>query len=215
MASAGSYTLSWKSKNFEVSAEQILTYSGFNASHSFQTEEKKNGKEMPKTKEIAPGIGSLSFDVALSILKGNNVKEEYKWWTEKCEAGEYSEIYMGGDKFGSYKWRVNRVDIRDLITIDNGEVWKSCTLSIGFEEYYVKVRLTKAEKRAKKLQKKAERQLEKALSAKNEKARQKAIAKAASLQKQFNEASVEAAKARAERIQQTRDTINAINEAAK
>jgi len=195
MASAGSYTLSWKSKNFEVSAEQILTYTGFNASHSFQTEEKKNGKNMPKTKEIAPGIGSLSFDISLSMLQGNDVKSEYNWWTEKCEAGEYSEIYMGGDKFGNYKWRVTRVDIRDLVTIDNGEVWKSCTLSIGFEEYYIKVQLTKAEKKAKKLQKKAEKQLEKALSAKNE-----------------NDA---AAAAKAERIKQTRDTINAINEAAK
>ena len=193
--------LMWLEKTFRVTKNQILTYSGFNSSHSFTTEEIKNGKKMPKTKEVSPGIGSLSFNVELSSLKGNDVKAEYEWWADECEKGTYSYLYIGGSKFGKYKWRVNKVDITDLVIINNGDVWKSCTLSIGFEEYYVAVKLTKAEKKAQKLQKKMRRQIEKAQNAKNEKARDKAMAKAETLAADYMKAKVEAAEARTAQAQ--------------
>lgn len=193
--------LMWMEKTFRVTQNQILTYSGFNSSHSFLTEEKKNGKNMPKTKEVSPGIGSLSFNVDLSANRGNDVKAEYEWWTDECEKGTYSYLYIGGSKFGKYKWRVNKVDISDLVTMNNGEVWKSCSLSIGFEEYFVAVKQTKAEKKAQRLQKKMRRQIEKAQNAKNDKAREKAMAKAESLAKDYMTAKVEAAEARTAQAQ--------------
>jgi hypothetical protein len=149
-------------KTFTVDQKQIMTYSQLSASHSFNTEEKKNGKNMPKTKEIGPGIGSLSFNLDLSMFKGNDVKAEHDWWVNECEKGSYSYIFMGGYQFGNYKWRVNRVDVSDLVTLNDGNTWKSCTLSIGFEEYYVKVKQTKAEKKAARLQKKMRKAMEKA-----------------------------------------------------
>ena len=205
--------LMWMEKTFRVTQNQILTYSGFNSTHSFLTEEKKNGKNMPKTKEVSPGIGSLSFNVDLSANRGNDVKAEYEWWTDECEKGTFSYLYIGGSKFGKYKWRVNKVDISDLVTMNNGEVWKSCTLSIGFEEYFVAVKQTKAEKKAQRLQKKMRRQIEKAQNAKNDKAREKAMAKAESLAEEYMTAKVEAAEARTEQakiVAQIDEKVNKI-----
>jgi len=216
--------LTWLEKSFNISREQILSFSGLNASHSFKTEEKKNGKNMPKTKEVSPGIGTMSFDVHLDNFQGNDVKDEYEWWTDACEKGTYSYLYIGGEKFGKYKWRVNKVDVSDLQTIyrENGKdekgntiyasIWKSCTLSIGFEEYFVAVKLTKAEKKALRLQKKMRRQIEKAQNAKNDKARDKALEKAKSLAADYMQAKVEAAEARAKQAEVISKIDEKINE---
>lgn len=203
----------WLERIFSVSDTEILTYNGLSASHSFNTEEKKNGKNMPKTKEVSPGIGTLNFSVRLSALQGNDVKGEHDWWVEECEKGTYSYIYMGKDKFGKYKWRIKQVDVSDLITTDDGSIWRSCTLSVSFEEYYVKVRLSKAEKKAAKLQKKMRRAMEKAENAKNDKARDKALDKAEDLAKDFVKASVEAAKIKAaesDKVAKVTETIEKI-----
>jgi len=203
----------WFEKIFFVSNDQILTYNSLSASHSYNTEEKKNGKKMPKTKDIGPGIGTMNISVKLSALTGNDVKGEHDWWVKECGKGSYSYIYMGGERFGDYKWRIKQVDISDLVTINDGELWKSCTLSISFEEYYVKVKKTKAEKKADKLQKKMRKQMEKAENAKNEQARTKALEKTKKLAEQFTAQSVEAAKARAEQakiITQVDTEINKI-----
>lgn len=190
----------WLEKTFHVTKDEILTYSGLNTSHSFTTEEKKNGKKMPKTKEVSAGIGTLSFNLSLSVLQGNNVKEEHDWWVAECEKGTYSYIYMGGQKFGNYKWRIKQVDMSDLVTINDGSIWKSCTLSIGFEEYFEQVKKTKAEKKAEKLQKKMRKAMDKAQSAKNEKARAKAAAKAADYQKKFEEQKAKVAEEKAAQV---------------
>ena len=217
----------WLEKSFEVSNKQILTYNSLSASHSFQTEEKKNGKNMPKTKEVAPGIGSLNITVKLSATYGNNVKNEHDWWVNECEKGTYSFIYMSGVQFGNYKWRIKQVDVSDLLTSeivvknDRGEItssdilWKSCTLSIGFEEYYVKVKLTKAEKKAAKLQKKMRKQMAKAENAKNEKAREKALQKAETLAVQFKEQETAAAVAISERAKTLAEIERRINDKLK
>ena len=191
----------WMEKTFQVTNREILTYNGLSASHSYNTEEKKNGKKMPKTKDVGPGIGTLNFSVKLSALQGNNVQDEHDWWVAECEKGTYSYIYMGGSKFGNYKWRIKQVDVSDLVTINDGTTWKSCTLSISFEEYYVKVKKTKAEKKAERLQKKMRKQMEKAQNAKSEKARAKAAAKAANLKVQYEEQKVKAAEAKAQQAQ--------------
>ncbi len=188
----------WFEKIFYVSDSEILTYSGMSASHSYNTEEKKNGKKMPKTKDVGPGIGTMNFSMKLSVLKGNDVKAEHDWWVAECEKGSYSYIYMGSTKFGKYKWRIKQVDISDLVTINDGTLWKSCTLSVSFEEYYVKAKMTKAEKRAAKLQKKLRKQIEKAENAKNEAARTKALSKVETLATQYVEAKVKAAEAAAD-----------------
>lgn len=194
---SGTYIFMWLEKTFHVTNSEVLTYNGLSASHSYNTEEKKNGKKMPKTKDVGPGIGTLNFSVKLSALQGNDVKEEHDWWVAECEKGTYSYIYMGGSKFGKYKWRIKQVDVADLVTINDGSLWKSCTLSISFEEYYVKVKLSKAEKKAARLQKKMRKAMEKAQNAKNEKARAKAAAKAANLKTQYEEQKVKAAEDRA------------------
>ena len=201
----------WFEKIFYVSENEILTYCSLSASHSYNTEEKKNGKKMPKTKDVGPGIGTMSISVKLSALTGNDVKAEHDWWVSECEKGSYSYIYMGGERFGNYKWRIKQVDIADLVTINDGTLWKSCTLSISFEEYYVKVKKTKAEKKAEKLQKKMRKQMEKAENAKNEKAKTKALEKTKKLAEQFKEASVAAAKARAEQAQRITQVDAEIN----
>ena len=179
------FIFSWASKTFRVSDKEILTYNGLSASHSYNTEEKKNGKKMPKTKDVGPGIGTLNFSIYLSALQGNDVKAEHDWWIEKCEEGEYSYILMGAEKFGRYKWRIKQVDVNDLITINEGTLWKSCKLSISFEEYYIKVKKTKAQRKAEKLQKKIEKSMEKALNANNEKAIAKAEKQAEKARAQY------------------------------
>ena len=213
MSDAGTYIFKWHEKAFRVCASEILTYNGFSASHSFITEEKKNGKNIPKTKEVSPGIGTASFSIDLSRNQGNNVKAEHDWWVDECEKGTYSFMYMGGTQFGKYKWRVKQVDVSDLVTFADGDTWKSCKLSISFEEYYVKVKLTKEEKKANKLQKKLRKAIEKAENAKNDKARDKAMAKAETLAAQFKEAKEKAAEKRAEKakvIKETDEKIMAI-----
>jgi hypothetical protein len=195
------YILQWLEKSFQVSPDQILTYSGLNASHSFNTEEKKNGKDMPKTKEIGPAIGSMSFNVPLSMLQNNDVKTEYEWWRDECEKGTCSYIYIGGYKFGNYEWRLNRVDLSDLVTVNDGSVWKSCKLAIGFEEFYVKTRKTKAERKAARLLKKMRKALNKAQNAKNEKAQKKAANQAAKYQKLYDDQKVKVAQEKAERAE--------------
>lgn len=203
----------WKDKTLFVTNEQIYTYNSLNSSHSYNTEEKKNGKEMPKTKDVGPGIGTLSINVKLSALTGNDVKTEHDDWVERCEKGLYDYIFMGGMQFGNYKWRIKQVDVSDLVTINDGETWKSCTLSISFEEYYVKVKKTKAQKKAEKLQKKMWKQLQKAENSTKEKARTKALEKAKTLATQFIEAKTQAAAEMAERakiVASIDDQIHAI-----
>lgn len=203
----------WKDKTLFVTNEQIYTYNSLSASHSYNTEEKKNGKKMPKTKDVGPGIGTLSINVKLSALTGNDVKAEHDSWVERCEKGLYAYIFMGGTQFGNYKWRIKQVDVSDLVTINDGETWKSCTLSISFEEYYVKVKKTKAQKKAEKLQKKMWKQLEKAENSTKEKARTKALEKAKTLAAQFVEAKTQAAAEMAERakiVTSIDDQIHAI-----
>ena len=207
----GGYIFKWLEKTFQVSESEILTYSGLNASHTYNTKEKKNGKKMPKSKDVGPGIGKLNFSVALSALQGNDVKEEHDWWVAECEKGTYSYIYMGGSKFGNYKWRIKQVDVKDLVTINDGTLWKSCTLSISFEEYYVKVRKTKAEKRAARLQKKMRRQMEKAETAKSDKARAKAALKAANYKSQYEAQKVIVAKEKAKKAENAAKAVSMIN----
>jgi hypothetical protein len=204
---ADTFTFMWLEKTFQVTQDEILTYANLSTSHGYNTEEKKNGKKMPKTKDVGPTIGSLSFTLPLSALQGNDVKAEHDWWVSECEKGTYSYIYMGGAKFGNYKWRVNKVDMNDLVTINNGTLWKSCTLSIGFEEYYVKVKKTKAEKKAERLLKKMRRALDKSMNAKNERARAKAAAQAAKLKTQYEEQKVIAAKERAEQTKKNAQAV--------
>ena len=201
----------WFEKSFIVSDDEILTYNSLSASHSYNTEEKQNGKNMPKTKEIGPGIGTMNISVKLSVLTGNDVKGEHDWWVNECEKGSYSYIYMGGECFGNYKWRIKQVDISDLVTINDGELWKSCTLSISFEEYYVKVKKTKAEKKADKLQKKMRKQMEKAENAKSDSAQAKALEKTKKFADQFKTQSVEAAKAKAEKAKKITEIHTEIN----
>lgn len=191
------YTFMWLEKVFYVTKDEILTYSNLSTSHGYNTEEKKNGKNMPKTKDVGPTIGTLSFNIELSALKGNDVKEEHDWWVSECEKGTYSYIYMGGSKFGNYKWRVNKVDMNNLVTINDGADWKSCTLSIGFEEYYVKIKKTKAEKKAEKIQKKMRKALNKSMNAKNERARAKYAAQASNYKVQYEAQKVIAAEEKA------------------
>lgn len=197
----GGYIFKWMEKTFQVSDSEILTYSGLSTSHTYNTKEKKNGKKMPKSKDVGPGIGKLNFSVKLSALQGNNVKEEHDWWVDECEKGTYSYIYMGGAKFGNYKWRLKQVDVKDLVTINDGTLWKSCTLSISFEEYYVKVRKTKAEKKAERLQKKMRRQMERAETAKSDKARAKAALKTANYKVKYEDQKVVVAKEKAKKAE--------------
>jgi len=201
------YTFMWLEKTLYVTQDEILTYENLSTSHTYNTEEKKNGKKMPKTKDIGPGIGTLSFTIKLSALKGNDVQAEHDWWVAECEKGTYSYIYMGGSKFGNYKWRINKVDMADLVTINDGTLWKSCTLNIGFEEYYVKVKKTKAEKKAAKLQKKMRKALEKSMNAKNERARAKYAAQAANYKVQYEAQKVIAAEEKAKQAEKQAQSV--------
>lgn len=204
---AYTFTFMWLEKTFQVTQDEILTYSDLGTSHTYKTEEKKNGKKMPKTKEVGPGIGTLSFNLKLSALTGNDVKAEHDWWVAECEKGTYSYIYMGGAKFGNYKWRVTQVNMQNLVTINNGTLWKSCDLAIGFEEYYVKVKKTKAERKAERLQKKMRRAMEKSMNAKNERARAKYAAQAAKYRTEYEAQKVIAAKERAEQERKNAQSV--------
>ena len=184
--------LIWADKELEVSGDKIYTFSGWSSSSAFRTEEKKNGKKMPKSQAVSPDRGSVSFSIMLSQQVGLDVKAEYEWWREECNKGTESLLYLGEEQFGTFKWRLTGVDQSDLITLKDG-TWVKCKMSLKFEESWYKVKLTKLQKKAKRLAKKLERQTKKVLKAKNEAAKEKAAQKAAKIKKQAEEAQAAAA----------------------
>mgnify|MGYP002622301409 CR=1 FL=1 len=204
--------LAWNDKELDVTGGQIYTFSGWNASSSFKTEEKKNGKKMPKSKAVSPGQGKVSFDVTLSYMMGIDVRAEYGWWRDECNKGTESLMYFGYQQYGSYKWRLIGVDQSGLETMRDGS-WMKCRMSLTFEESFYKVKLSKLERKAQKLAKKVERQTKKAINAKSEAARQKAIQKAAAAQKELLELQKKIAEEKVAQVKKERETRKAIIDA--
>jgi len=190
--------LLWNDKELEVSGDKIYTFSGWSATSSYKTEEKENGKKMPKSKALSPGMGSISFDVTLSWQMGVDVKDEYEWWRTQCNEGTQSLLYLGEQQFGAYKWRLTGVNQTGLITLKDG-TWKQCKMNLSFEESWYKVRLTRLERKAKRLAKRLARQTKKVENAKTEAAKEKAAAKAAKTKKEAEEAAAAAAKEKADK----------------
>ena len=192
--------LSWADKVMTVSSEEILTFNNWRASSSYETQQGSGSKsKMPKTTEVSPGIGSISFSIGLNQALGNDVKAEYEWWRQQCNAGTVSLMYLGSQQFGNYKWRIVKVDQDNLICAGDG-MWMSCDLSLTFEEYYVVTKKTKEQKQAEKLRKQMEKLAKLAVNAKNEKQREKYAKRAAAMKRKYEAALVEAARKEAEKI---------------
>lgn len=206
--------LNWNDKLFSVSSDEIMTFANWASSSSYSTEEKANGKGMAKTQLVAPGIGTITFTIMLRQSLGHDVKAEYDWWRTQCNKGTASYMFLGAHQYGEYKWLLTKVDQINLITFKDGS-WKSCDLTITFEEFFVKVKQTKLQKKATKLAKQLEKAISKAISAKNEKAREKAAKQAAKLQKQYEDAQVAAAKEAAELYKAQVEAEKAVEEAMK
>lgn len=188
--------LMWNDKTFHVSADEVLTFKEFSSSSSYSTEQADNGSKMPKSKDKNPNIGSVKFTINLSAMQGNDCKAEYNWWRDECNKGTYSNLYLGMGQFGDYKWRLTKVDLNNLVTLKDG-AWKSCSISVSFEEYWVKIKKTKLEKKAEKLAKKLAKQIKKAQNSKSKKAREQAALKAADLTRQLQATNKEIAEKKA------------------
>lgn len=201
--------LAWNDRELEVAGDKVYTFTGWSSSSSFKTEEKKNGKKMPKSEAVSPGRGSVSFEVALSYALGVDVEGEYLWWRDECMKGTESLMYFGYKQFGSYKWRLVGVDQSELRTLRDG-LWISCRMTLTFEESYCKVRLSKLEKRAKKLAKKLERLTKRAINAKSQAARDKLIQKAAATRSNLRLIQIAAADEKASKVKAERETRKAI-----
>lgn len=204
--------IAWNYKELNVSDEQIYSFSNWSASTTYKTEEKKNGKDMPKSTPVSPGRGKVSFDVQLSYRMGIRVEEEYYWWRDECMKGTESLLYFSYRQYGPYKWRLVGVDQADLKTLGNGS-WISCRMTLTFEESYYKAKLTKLERKAKRLAKKLERQTNRAIRAKSDKAREKAIARAAETRKKLVRVQVGAALVRTSKVRKDRETRKSVIDA--
>lgn len=120
---------------FETSDQRILTFTGFkrDTAARFATHELIARKSV--TEFTGPGLGSITFTIALNGNYGVSPREEMALWREKAENGEAEYLVIGGALIGrKTKWVVKSVS-ESWDTILNGGELFSGKIDVALEEY--------------------------------------------------------------------------------
>lgn len=118
------------SKVFTVSDKKINTFGTISRSSSYSVDEQENGKNKPKSKNKAPGLDTLSFEIELRS-ESVNVRQEIEDWISLM--GESHYFIIGKENYGSNKWKLVGVDVSNQAFMFNG-ICKNATLSLSLKE---------------------------------------------------------------------------------
>jgi len=122
------------SKVFEITENQIYTFSDFQYSSTLETEKQDAAGQKPSTYNKGPGLDSLSIKVRLSVDLGLNPRNELGDWLEIKDAGIAYPLILGNNPFRPNKWLLVDIQASEEVIDNQGNIL-ALTLTLKFDEY--------------------------------------------------------------------------------
>ena len=126
------YQAQWGPKGFLVSAEKIVTFSGFSTSIELNEDSQNDTSGSATTNTTSKKKQTINMSVTYVRAAGTDPREQFYEW-EKLVGKAYA-LYIGGERFGPKYSQLKKVDLSD-VQLSNSGTFLMATLSLSFEEH--------------------------------------------------------------------------------
>ena len=119
---------------FEVSPERILTVQEMIRRNNVRFAENAVLLKKPVSQYVGPAIDEISMKIMLSAQFGVHPQEEHEKLIRLQRDGTTVSIMLGSTGFGTYRWRIDKLDMKFQL-IDNKGFIATSPINIVFREY--------------------------------------------------------------------------------
>lgn len=121
-------------KSFEVNANKLYSFDGFQYTSSLQTEKQDSSNGKPKTYIKGPDLDNLSFSIKLDVEFGVNPRKEWQDWRTIMLSEKNYPFILGGRPLSSYNFLLLGVTPSNVVVDNKGNIL-SMDLELKFDEY--------------------------------------------------------------------------------
>jgi len=119
---------------FEVSPDRILTVQEMFRKNNVRFAENDVLLKKPVSQYIGPALDEISMKIVLSMQFGVHPQDEFNKLIRLQRDGTTVSIIIGTSGFGTFRWRIDKLDMRFRLINNNGFIMTS-PINVVFREY--------------------------------------------------------------------------------
>lgn len=119
---------------FEVSPDRVLTVQEMTRRNNVRFAENGVLLRKPVSQYVGPALDEIAMKIILSAQFGVHPQEEFNKLIHLQRDGTTVSIILGSSGFGTYRWRIDKLDMKFQLITNKGFVATS-PINIVFREY--------------------------------------------------------------------------------
>lgn len=125
------YQAQWGPKGFVVSANQIITFTGFSTSIELNEDSQNDTSTSATTNTKSKKKQTINMSVTYVRAAGTDPREQFESWANLV--GESHSLYIAGKRFGPQFFQLKKIDLSN-VQMSNDGTFLMATLALSFEE---------------------------------------------------------------------------------